>query len=62
MTMAMTTTTKNEELLRAVLKQMPEGVAIVNAENKVTFVNQIAETTRHISGASQLEYLNNEAT
>lgn len=51
---------KSDELFRAALEQMPEGVTIVNADERVVFVNRVAEEGRKIDAASQLAYLKSE--
>lgn len=62
MTMLATGIRKNDEIFRSVLDQMPEGVTIVNADDRVTFVNRMAEEVRNIDAASQLEYLKSEGS
>ncbi len=51
---------KNDEIFRAALEQMPDGVTIVNADDRVIFVNHVAVEIRDIDVASQLEYLKSE--
>lgn len=60
MTESTTGIRKSDELFRVALEQMPEGVTIVNADDRVVFVNRVAEEERKINAASQLAYLKNE--
>ena len=47
-------------MFRAVLEQMPDGVTVVDSDDKVIFANRIAKEVRNIDVASNLEYLKNE--
>jgi len=51
---------KNNEIFQAVLEQMPYGVTVVDADNKVVFANRVAKEVRNIDISSRLEYLKNE--
>jgi HD-GYP domain-containing protein (c-di-GMP phosphodiesterase class II) len=60
MTMFTNTTSKNDEIVRAALEQIPDGITIVNADDRVIFANKMASEARNIDAASQLEYLKGE--
>jgi len=51
---------ENDEIFRAALEQMPEGIVIVNADDRVIFANRTAKEVRDINGECQLECLKTE--
>lgn len=51
---------ENDEIFLAALEQMPEGIVIVNADDRVIFANRMAKEIRNIDEACRLECLKTE--